>query len=1288
MSFDNDELNEGLQGAELTNRSEAPAVPNAASYDLGEWVYGGKIKESGEAEIFRVRKGPLHGVAKVYKVKDGKAFQPDEELLRQIADIGGGRVINIHEFRWMAQPFGGVSQYLEVMEYCKGGDLSQFLGKPMEDGMARKVLAQLSEGLHQLHEKEIVHRDIKPGNIFLRSADPVDLCLADFGIASFGGGKPLLGNKHFTLKYASPTQLGAGSVEFADDWWSVGMVMLELLSGRHCFEGMSRDEIIVQIPRLKVVLPARLEKTWQVMLEGLLALRPDDRWGYEQVKRWLDRPATTPSRSEATCKSIGPWMVLDDHPQLREGEAELFHVRNRETSQLAVLKVYLPEASDAGSTLRPDPEILDILKKSSIKGVVRLFDHGVGGKDSGFDARFYEIQEECGENVARVLGGNRDQKQIFQLLAEISDALRGIHSLSLVHRDIRTANLLIRNSGTLEYVLSDFGIAAFGNQQPRKARKHAGHLYASPSQLTSGYVSSADDWWGLGMVVYELLRGENPFQGQDPDYVKLQYTERKFKPMVPPGMSPRWQELLDGLLDYTSERRWSYKQVREWCNGGLEPKVPERAVITGGEADSSKSKKSRTQNKGSDRSSKDAGTGRGGSEPNAPAPEPALQIPQPSSDRPVGSIPLGLTAGVPGNSDLKKMDDGTMDSRENGLKTWVGAFSSIFLLVAAIFGLKGFQLSKVENDASTAASPASKLVSPKEIQRLDNQWRKKAAEGDAERIRLEDSRASHRGRKYVGPNLWLTTNDGVVSLMRDTYDASQGSIVSKRTLTVTSEQEVDRLDKEVAELEAALASHGQSNYGDINIWGTTNDGVVSWAIVSSLGGTVAERKASPVQEVSPPVATKPKPVPHGKASITAEPAGATVMLDGTNMGMAPISAELPAGQAVFTLVLKPFPDQRVTLAIPDGDLVSTNIVFPSGRIKFVSDPIGARVVLDDRDVGATPFLTDPLPVGKRLEAKMTLTDSKMHFDDITVRGSVKENETLEVVGHFPRGNVHIESNPEGASVVLQGKKWGNTPLDMADMPAGIHILMLSLSGHQPAESKVLVTDGGDEKTLINLVPIEVTPPPQEKVAAKPADQPVAVPAGGSDKSAEIFGNLLGAIGSGIQSSQGKSQKDTSAKAAADIFGAFGKAIAESAQNGKQASPSKGAEAAAARELTRQRSTLVAFCKTIADSREVTALSKYPSVGGGSAKVSDYEKLSSLASKAADFCTRKQVTAPDDSCRTYARLMADRYAKFKIWCDEAAKSQSSGGDNSGDMGRADAEYKQAEAALDQFLKGNE
>ena len=1245
MSFDNDELNEGLQGAELTNRSEAPAVPNAASYDLGEWVYGGKIKESGEAEIFRVRKGPLHGVAKVYKVKDGKAFQPDEELLRQIADIGGGRVINIHEFRWMVQPFGGVSQYLEVMEYCKGGDLSQFLGKPMEDGMARKILAQLSEGLHQLHEREIVHRDIKPGNIFLRSADPVDLCLADFGIASFGGGKPLLGNKHFTLKYASPTQLGAGSVEFADDWWSVGMVMLELLSGRHCFEGMSRDEIIVQIPRLKVVLPARLEKTWQVMLEGLLALRPDDRWGYEQVKRWLDRPATTPSRSEATCKSIGPWMVLDDHPQLREGEAELFHVRNRETSQLAVLKVYLPEASDAGSTLRPDPEILDILKKSSIKGVVRLFDHGVGGKDSGFDARFYEIQEECGENVARVLGGNRDQKQIFQLLAEISDALRGIHSLSLVHRDIRTANLLIRNSGTLEYVLSDFGIAAFGNQQPRKARKHAGHLYASPSQLTSGYVSSADDWWGLGMVVYELLRGENPFQGQDPDYVKLQYTERKFKPMVPPGMSPRWQELLDGLLDYTSERRWSYKQVREWCNGGLEPKVPERAVITGGDADSSKSKKGRTQNKGSDRSSKDAGTGLGGSEPNAPAPEPALQIPQPSSDRPVGRpqpivqpqvasvvllpnrglriltlavlgmfgcIPLGLIAWVMGSSDLTKMDAGTMDSGRRAFTRWgrnLGmAFTIIwggYVLVAVIFGLNGSQLSKLGDHSKSTSTLESGSISPQEGGRL------------------QDMAVS-----TTGSNNGKTVNGGMVN---QSIDASA---------------------------------------------------------VDSQGGTVAERKAPPVQEVSPPVATKPKPVPHGKASITAEPAGATVMLDGTNMGMAPISAELPAGQAVFTLVLKPFPDQRVTLAIPDGDLVSTNIVFPSGRIKFVSDPTGARVVLDDRDVGATPFLTDPLPVGKRLEAKMTLTDSKMHFDDITVRGSVKENETLEVVGHFPRGNVHIESNPEGASVVLQGKKWGTTPLDMADMPAGIHILMLSLTGHQPAESKVLVTDGGDEKTLINLVPIEVTPPPQEKVAAKPADQPVAVPAGGSDKSAEIFGNLLGAIGSGIQSSQGKSQKDTSAKAAADIFGAFGKAIAESAQNGKQASPSKGAEAAAARELTRQRSTLVAFCKTIADSREVTALSKYPSVGGGSAKVSDYEKLSSLASKAADFCTRKQVTAPDDSCRTYARLMADRYAKFKIWCDEAAKSQSSGGDNSGDMGRADAEYKQAEAALDQFLKGNE
>lgn len=169
------------------------------------------------------------------------------------------------------------------------------------------MLKQLADGLRQLHEAHILHRDIKPANIFVRTRNPLDICLADFGISCFDAGLSAPPNKAFSLRYASLNQL-EGYSRKADDWWSVGIVLHELLCGPHPFDSKSEEEIKKtlinsNIPRL----PKRLDAKWQEVVDGLLDIDPNRRWGYEQVQAWCNGSATTPRQK-----------AIDHQPQTQQ----------------------------------------------------------------------------------------------------------------------------------------------------------------------------------------------------------------------------------------------------------------------------------------------------------------------------------------------------------------------------------------------------------------------------------------------------------------------------------------------------------------------------------------------------------------------------------------------------------------------------------------------------------------------------------------------------------------------------------------------------------------------------------------------------------------------------------------------------------------------------------------------------------------------------------------------------------------------------------------------------------
>lgn len=141
-----------------------------------------------------------------------------------------------------------------VMEYLKGNDLSDVMSSegPLSWERSKNILMQICRGLEAAHKKGIVHRDMKPGNVFMAERDEeADFVkILDFGIAKLlkeaGGDKKqmtLAGSLMGTPDYMSPEQIHGLEVDHKSDVYAVGVIMYEMLCGCVPFEGDSVMEI-------------------------------------------------------------------------------------------------------------------------------------------------------------------------------------------------------------------------------------------------------------------------------------------------------------------------------------------------------------------------------------------------------------------------------------------------------------------------------------------------------------------------------------------------------------------------------------------------------------------------------------------------------------------------------------------------------------------------------------------------------------------------------------------------------------------------------------------------------------------------------------------------------------------------------------------------------------------------------------------------------------------------------------------------------------------------------------
>ena len=168
-----------------------------------------------------------------------------------------------------------------VMELLEGVDLQRAIeaGLRPDPRVTLPIVLQLLAGLAHAHEHGIVHRDVKPSNVFLPRGRPAKIM--DFGVARLAGGSAASGIVG-TPSYMSPEQVRSETVDGRSDVFSAGLILYELVTGEKAYQGDSVVALVYKIaheePDLSL-LPRgdRWERLRQV-LDAALARNPDERY--------------------------------------------------------------------------------------------------------------------------------------------------------------------------------------------------------------------------------------------------------------------------------------------------------------------------------------------------------------------------------------------------------------------------------------------------------------------------------------------------------------------------------------------------------------------------------------------------------------------------------------------------------------------------------------------------------------------------------------------------------------------------------------------------------------------------------------------------------------------------------------------------------------------------------------------------------------------------------------------------------------------------------------------------
>jgi serine/threonine protein kinase len=286
----------------------------------GHWVVDGPLGEGGMGVVVAARhaKTGKPVAIKVLTRSEPGAVQRFEREAMTLAKLATKRAVCIHDFGTL--PSG--APYL-VMDRLEGETLAQILDRkgPLPLSEALEYVSQAALGLAEAHAVGVVHRDVKPSNLFVtRGEHGPFVVVLDFGLAKpmpiFGTSQPVTATRDIlgTAEYIAPEQIeSTRTIDARSDVWALGATLYKLLAGVPPFTGDDPAIICKKILHDEPVSLARLRPDLPMAITRIIqrCLEKDPSRRYPTMTALLAHLESPPNESTAP---TDPYLRLPDNP--------------------------------------------------------------------------------------------------------------------------------------------------------------------------------------------------------------------------------------------------------------------------------------------------------------------------------------------------------------------------------------------------------------------------------------------------------------------------------------------------------------------------------------------------------------------------------------------------------------------------------------------------------------------------------------------------------------------------------------------------------------------------------------------------------------------------------------------------------------------------------------------------------------------------------------------------------------------------------------------------------------
>jgi serine/threonine protein kinase len=233
----------------------------------------------------------------------------------------------------------------------------------------------------------------------------------------------------------------------------------------------------------------------------------------------------------------------------RGGMSSVYSARDENLGRDVALKLFAPQAPDTDELKRQEAEI-QLLATLNHPGLVTLFDAGIDNRIPDEPRPFLTMELVEGQDLrARIRHSRVPLEELAVIGAGIADALAYVHSLGVIHRDVKPANILlvqIRPGEPLRPKLTDFGIARIADSTRLTATGTmvGTAAYLSPEQALGQPLSPASDIYSLGLVLLECIKGTVEYPG---GAVESAVARLHRAPEIPEDLPSEWAGLIRSM---------------------------------------------------------------------------------------------------------------------------------------------------------------------------------------------------------------------------------------------------------------------------------------------------------------------------------------------------------------------------------------------------------------------------------------------------------------------------------------------------------------------------------------------------------------------------------------------------------------------------------------------------------------------------------------------------------------------------------------------------------------------